>query len=269
MGSPKSILNYGNIVYIIIAGALYAYTGGKELVKVRTLRGTDTEYSGRNSVTEVNPNMMAIRREVLVIGFPSETTAYSIRHGIYAFGSIDKNYPNCFTYNYKIPGATSAITLDQHNSDSQHLKIGCVYNFNDALFYSYSVATTAGGTTTTDVGLALVDNDSGTSTTYMWKSLQYDAGSPAFDKMALRVGIYFDPLPANTTIQPMYRIDDGEWQLGPAIASEGDRYITCEINKRFHELQYGFLGTTGNDLLTPVIKQVSAEVRVLNEEMKL
>lgn len=269
MGSPKSILNYGNIVYVIVAGALYAYTGGKELVKVRTLRGTDTEYSGRSSVTEVNPNMMTIRREVLMIGFPSDTTAYTIRHGIYAFGSIDKNYPNCFTYNYKVPGDTSSITLSQYNSDSQHLQIGCVYNFNDTLFYSYKVQTTSGGSTTTKVGLAVVDNDSGTSTTYMWKSLQYDAGSPAFQKMALRVGIYFDPLPANTTITPMYRIDDGDWIIGPATATTGDRYITCEINKRFHELQYGFVGTTANDLLTPVIKQVSAEIRVLNEEAKL
>lgn len=267
MGSPKAIYNFGNIVYIIIAGALYAYTGGKELVKVRTLKGTDTEYSGRNSVTEVYPNMMTIRREVLMIAFPSNTTAYSIRHGVYAFGSVDKNYPNCFTYNYKIPGATTEETLDQHNSDSQHFRIGCVYNFNDALFYSYEVEDLDAGTTR--VALAVVDNDSGTSTSYMWESLQYDAGSPAFQKMALRVGIYFDPLPANTTITPIYRIDDGEWQTGPATATTGDRYITCEINKRFHELQYGFVGTTGNDLLTPVIKQVSAEIRVLNEEAKL
>lgn len=267
MGSPKAIYNFGNIVYIIIAGALYAYTGGKELVKVRTLKGTDTEYSGRNSVTEVYPNMMAIRREVLMIAFPSHTTAYSIRHGVYAFGSIDKNYPNCFTYNYKIPGATTSETLDQHNSDNQQLRIGCVYNFNDTLFYSYEVENLQTGTSR--VALAVVDNDSGTSTTYLWKSLQYDAGSPAFQKMALRVGIYFDPLPADTTITPIYRIDDGEWQTGPATAVAGDRYITCEINKRFHELQYGFVGTTGNDLLTPVIKQVSAEIRVLNEEAKL
>jgi hypothetical protein len=267
MGSPKAIYNFGNIVYIIISGALYAYTGGKELVKVRTLKGTDTEYSGRNSVTEVYPNMMAIRREVLMIAFPSHTTAYSIRHGVYAFGSIDKNYPNCFTYNYKIPGATTSETLDQHNSDNQQLRIGCVYNFNDTLFYSYEVENLQTGTSR--VALAVVDNDSGTSTTYLWKSLQYDAGSPAFQKMALRVGIYFDPLPADTTITPIYRIDDGEWQTGPATATTGDRYITCEINKRFHELQYGFVGTTGNDLLTPVIKQVSAEIRVLNEEAKL
>lgn len=267
MGSPKAIYNFGNIVYIIISGALYAYTGGKELVKVRTLKGTDTEYSGRTSVTEVYPNMMTIRREVLMIAFPSHTTAYSIRHGVYAFGSIDKNYPNCFTYNYKIPGVTTSETLDQHNSDEQHFRIGCVYNFNDTLFYSYEVEDLTSGTTR--VALAVVDNDSGTSTSYMWKSLQYDAGSPAFQKMALRVGIYFDPLPADTTITPIYRIDDGEWQTGPATAVSGDRYITCEINKRFHELQYGFVGTTGNDLLTPVVKQVSAEIRVLNEEAKL
>lgn len=280
MGSPKAIYNFGNIVYIIIAGALYAYTGGKELVKVRTLKGTDTEYSGRNSVTEVYPNMMTIRREVLMVAFPSKTTAYSIRHGVYAFGSVDKNYPNCFTYNYKIPGATTSETLDQHNSDTQQFRIGCVYNFNDTLFYSYEVETTTypepteevpdpAPVVTTRVALAIVDNDSGTSTSYLWKSLQYDAGSPAIEKMALRVGIYFDPLPANTTIRPIYRIDDGEWVLGPATATTGDRYITCEINKRFHELQYGFVGTTGNDLLTPVIKQVSAEIRVLNEEAKL
>lgn len=207
-----------------------------------------------------------------MIGFPSHTTAYSIRHGIYAFGSIDKNYPNCFTYNYKIPGATTSETLDQHNSETQEFKIGCVYNFNDTLFYSYSVKTTTTGehpTTTTRVALAVVDNDSGTSTSYMWKSLQYDAGAPALQKKALRVGIYFDPLPEDTTIRPMYRIDDGDWVMGPATATTGDRYITCEINKRFHELQYGFVGTTGNDLLTPVIKQVAAEIRVLNEEAKL
>lgn len=265
MGSPKAIFNFGNIVYIVIAGALYAYTGGKELVKVRTLKGTDTEYTGRASVTETNPNMMTIRREILLVGFPSETTAYSIRHGIYAFGSIDKNYPNCFTYNYKIPAETTASEIPQYNSDDLKLRMGCVYNFNDTLFYSYEV--TENGVKR--VGLAVVDNDSGTSTSYMWKSLQYDAGSPAFQKQALRVGIYFDPLPANTTITPIYRIDDGEWITGPATATAGDRYITCEINKRFHELQYGFVGTTGNDLLTPVIKQVSAEIRVLNEEAKL
>jgi hypothetical protein len=272
MGAPKAIFNLGNIVYIIIAGALYAYTGGKELVKVRTLKGTDTEYTGANSITEVNPNMMAVRREVLVMGFPSNTTAYTIRHGIYAFGSVDKNYPNCYTYNYKIPGETAQDTLEQYNSDTQKLRIGCVYNFNDTLYYSYEVRTYDPETETwsTDTALAVVDNESGTSTSFVWKSLQYDAGAPYLEKMALRIGVFFNPLPANTTITPIYRIDDGPWvAVEEAKAVAGDRLCHCEINKRFHELQYGFIGTTGNDNLTPVIKQVSAEIRVLNEEQKL
>lgn len=281
MGAPKAILNYGNIVYLIIAGALYAYTGGKELVKVRTLKGTDTEYSGSSSITEVNPNMMAVRRETLVMGYPSKTSAYSIRHGIYAFGSVDKNYPNCFTYNYKVPGETVSDTLEQYNSDTQQLRIGCVYNFNDTLFYSYEVKTTTypeptqedpdpEPVVTTKRALAVVDNQSGTSTSYLWKSLQYDAGAPYLEKMALRIGVFFNPLPANTTITPIYRIDDGPWvAVDEAKAVAGDRVAHCDINKRFHELQYGFIGTTGNDNLTPVIKQVSAEIRVLNEEQKL
>ena len=272
MGSPKCIYNFGNIVYIVIAGALYAYTGGKELVKVRTLKGTDTEYSGRSSVTEEYPNMMAIRREVLMIGFPSETSAYSIRHGVYAWGSVDKNYPNCFTYNYRIPGLTSSDIVEQYNSDGQHLRIGCVYNFNDTLFYSYEVTATIEGTTVTTTELAVVDNDCGTSTTFKWESLQYDAGSPALVKQGLRIGIYFDPLPVDTTITPMYRIDNDEWVIRDDIyAKAGDRYITLEVadTGRFHELQYGFIGTTANDMQTPVIKQVSAEIRVLNEEGKL
>lgn len=281
MGAPKSILNFGNIVYVVIAGALYAYTGGKELVKVRTLKGTDTEYTGSTSITEVYPNMLASRREVMVMGYPSDTTAYKIRHGIYAFGSVDKNYPNSFTYNYKIPGESVTETLEQYNSDTQHLRIGCVYNFNDVLFYSYEVTTTTTPepteddpepepVTTVDTALAVVDNSSGTSTSFVWKSLQYDAGAPYLEKMALRVGIFFDPLPANTTITPIYRIDDGEWvTVNEAKAVTGDRLAHCEINKRFHELQYGFIGTTDNDNLTPVIKQVSAEIRVLNEEAKL
>ena len=43
----------------------------------------------------------------------------------------------------------------------------------------------------------------------------------------------------------------------PALAAQ---------KKWFHEAQYGFIGTTANDGNTPVIKQVAAEVRILNEE---
>lgn len=140
------------------------------------------------------------------------------------------------------------------------------------MFYSYEINRFNYdlGEWKTTTALALVDNDSGTSTSFMYKSLQYDAGMPALDKKLIKIGIYFNPLPENTTITPMVRFDNGEWELGEVVAGAGDTYVYLEDNRRnFHELQYGFVGTTDNDSTTPVIKQVSAEVRLVQEERKL
>ncbi len=275
MGAPHCIYNYANITYVIVNGALYAYTGGKELIKVRTLKGTDTEYSGTNTITDVYPNMITTRREIMLVGFPSTTTAKTIRFGIHGWGSIDKNYPNCFTYNYRIPGATEG----QYNTNTQTLRLGCVYNFGDSLYYGYSV--------NGNPALATVDNVSGASQTFHWVSLCYDAGSPILEKSGLRIGIYFDKLPTGTTITPIYRIDEGDvfpssagdvetivingktYCKGPHTAVAGDRSVRCEVNQRIHEFQYGFIGTTNNGMNTPVIKQVCAEVRINNEERKI
>ena len=266
MGAPQSMINYGNIVYIVIAGALYAYTGGKELIKVRTLKGTDTEYSGSSSITEVYPNMMTIRREIMLCGFPSTTTAQTIRYGIHGWGSVDKNYPNSWTYNYRIPGDY------EYNSDNSTLRMGCVYNFNDTLLYSYDITTTdSEGNITTDDSLGVVDNNSGTATNFYYHSLIYDGGAPVLEKDALRVAIKFDPLPNGCTITPIYKIDDGDWITGANTATAGDTVVKTEVgcgNTRIHEFQFGFVGTTQNGSETPVIKQVAAEIRILDEEMK-
>lgn len=274
MGSPRCIYNYANITYVIINGALYAYTGGKELIKVRTMKGTDNEFSGFNTTTDVFPNMITTRREIMLIGFPSITTSRKTRFGIYGWGSIDKNYPNCFTHNYTIPGATS-----QYNTENQTLRLGCVYNFGDALFYGYEV--------NGNPALATVDNESGAAEVFHWTSLCYDAGSPILEKSGLRIGIYFDKLPEGVTITPIFRIDEGDvfpvssgeyetvdingelWCKGKHTAVAGDRSVRCDINQRIHEFQYGFIGTTNNGMVTPVIKQVSAEIRVNNEERKI
>lgn len=282
MGSPRCIYNYANITYAIVNGALYAYTGGKELIKVRTMKGTDTELSGHNTTTDVYPNMITTRREIMLLGFPSITTAQSIRYGIYGWGSIDKNYPNSFTYNYRIPEATS-----QYNSDNETLRLGCVYNFGDSLFYGYEVTTDDGdGNVTINPGLATVDNESGAAESFYWQSLCFDAGSPILVKDMLKLGIYFNALPEGCTITPIFRIDDGDaemtmrnyepvyiagkkWYKGAKTATAGQKVVTVNVNGRFHELQYGFIGTTNNGSETPVIKQVTAEVRILNEEVKI
>ena len=288
MGSPHAMFNYQNILYIIINGALYAYTGGKELIKVRTMRGTDTEYSGENTVHDVYPNMMAVRREIMMVGFPSYTTSLKTRFGVHGWGAIDKNFPNCFTYNYKIPNSNG-----QYNTENQQLRLGCVYNFGDTLFYGYEVTTTTQQegqepVTTVDPSLAVVDNSCGAASEFYWESLVYDAGSPILEKSALRIGIYFNALPTGCTITPIYRIDDGSvdfegvtkvtiggkvWYKGTKTATAGMQEVKCEVggtgSKRIHEFQVGFIGTTQNGMVPPVIKQVSAEVKLNNNEVKL
>ena len=227
--------------------------------------------------------MITTRREIMLVGFPSTTTSKKTRFGIYGWGSIDKNYPNCFTHNYTIPGA-----YPQYNTDEQTLRLGCVYNFGDTLFYGYEKTTyDENNNPIVDPALATVDNLSGTAEEFYWTSLCYDAGSPILEKESLRIGIYFDALPENTTITPIFRIDEGDvqpvssgeyetviingetWCKGPHTAVAGDRSVRCEVNQRIHEFQYGFIGTTENGMETPVIKQVSAEIRVLNEERKI
>lgn len=288
MGSPHAMFNYQNILYIIINGALYAYTGGKELIKVRTMRGTDTEYSGENTIHDVYPNMMAVRREILMIGFPSYTTSLKTRFGIHGWGAIDKNFPNCFTYNYKIPSSNG-----QYNTATQTLRIGCVYNFGDTLYYGCEVTTTTQEegeepVTTTDPLLAVVDNLCGASEEFYWESLVYDAGSPTLEKSALRISLYFDSLPTGCTITPIYRIDDGsadyegvetvmlggkKWYKGATTAVAGDKSVKCEVGgigtMRIHEFQCGFIGTTTNGMTPPVIKQVAAEIKINIKEAKL
>lgn len=289
MGSPHAMFNYQNILYIIINGALYAYTGGKELIKVRTMRGTDTEYTGENTIHDVYPNMMAVRREIMMVGFPSWTTSQKTRFGIHGWGAIDKNFPNCFTYNYAVPSTTQG----QYNTDDQTLRIGCVYNFGDTLFYGYEVTTTthpegAEPVTTVDPSLAVVDNLCGAATSFYWQSLVYDAGSPILEKSALRIGLYFNALPTGCTLTPIYRIDDGavdfdgvesimiggkKWYKGTKTATAGMKEVTCEVGgtgtKRIHEFQCGFIGTTTNGMIPPVIKQVVAEVKLNNNEAKI
>ena len=98
MGEPKSLYTYQNITYAVIDGAIYAYTGGKQLIKTRTLNDSQSEYTNTRDATDVYPKCMAVRRGILLMAYPSITTLKTMRHGIYSWGSVDKNYPNSFYY---------------------------------------------------------------------------------------------------------------------------------------------------------------------------
>lgn len=261
MGEPKSLFTYQNITYTIIDGAMYAYTGAKQLTKVRTLNDSHSEYSERRDTTDIYPHCMTVRRGIMLFAFPSKTSLYTMRHGIYSWGAVDKNYPESFYYSYNMPEASG-----NYNTSDVTYELGGCWNFGDTLYFSYQIQTN----NDTRYNLAVVDNNSKPAKKFSYQSLMYDGGVPWADKQALRMGVTFRALPKGATIIPKYKIDAKPWVYGKKTATEGDVSVRMEINKRFKEITFGFDGTTTDATPEPpTIVSVQLNARTLGEEMKL
>lgn len=251
MGAPYSMYTYQNITYMLIGGALYAWTGGKQLVKIRTMPGTDSEYTSTVDDTYVYPNMITARRDIMLMGYPSKTTLTTVPFGVYSWGAIDKNYPQSFGYSYQLSSET------QYYTAQNALKIGMVKNFVDTLYFS----SVEDGLNVIDI----IDNSSGAASTFSWESLVFDGRASYKDKDALRYRITVTDLPTGCEITAKYKINRGSWVYGEAVSTGTSAYV--EINQRFNEIQVGFDGTTTGT--TPTILASTLEVRTLAEEKDL
>lgn len=264
MGEPKSLYTYQNITYAIIDGAIYAYTGQKILTKIRTIQDSQSEYTGVEDKTDIFTHCMTVRRGILLMAYPSTTNLKTMRHGIYSYGSVDKDYPNSFYYSYQIP----EDDIGNYNTDDYQLTIGGVWNYGDTLYFSYLVHDN--DTDTDTYNIAIVDNQSLPARKFQYQSLMFDGGMPWKDKEALRAVASFDPLPEGCKIKLKYKIDNRPWTVDTREAVEGDNEIYFEINKRFREIQFGFDGTNEGTTRTPArITSVGINARELGEEGKM
>lgn len=254
MGAPHGVYTDNNITYMIISGSLYAWAGGKTLIKVRTFEGTDSEFSGTTDTTRVYPNMMTTRRNILLMGYPSVTTNTGVKFGVYSWGSIEKNFPSSFGYSYVISPNVKNYSV------SNGVQIGCVKNFNDTLYTSWK----SDGT----YGLDVVDNSSTPAAEFDWTSLIYDGGAAWKTKLALREKICFTALPTGVTITPRYKKDRGDWVTGTTV-TEGATEAYLEVTAgRCREFEWGFTGTcTGTT--SPTIINIAAELDSLQNERDL
>lgn len=224
-GSPKSIHTFNNIVYMIVNGALYAWPGGKNIVKLRTISNTDSEYSDVSDTTDVYPNMMTVRRNTLLIGYPSTTTNVSLENGIYSWGRREESFPMTLGLNYSISTGTRFNTAGT-------LKLGCVKNFGDTLYYSWKDGT--------DYGLDVVDNTSDPAISSSWESLEFDAGDSTHEKTARSMSIIVpDTIPSGYTITPKYRTNwSTTWTYGSSLTEDNE--YRMDIDVRFKMIEYGF-----------------------------
>lgn len=227
-GSPESLFSHKNVVYFIAGGALYRMRGGDEPIKIRTFRGTDSEYSNASDVTHVYPNMMTVRRGILLIGYPSTTTNLSLEHGIHSYGAVTKEYPESFGFSYTTSNGNIL------NSGSNNLKIGMVKSYGDTLYISWRDDSVQPQKYSVDI----VNNSSPPATEGTLELLQFDDKRPAFYKNCGYIIITFETLPEGSTVTAKYKIDgEASWNTSEAAAT--GNYLVMPVDKRFFTLQVG------------------------------
>jgi len=263
MGAPYSVYTFNNITYFIAAGALYAWGGGQQVIKVRPIAYQNTDYLGTTDTTIVNPHMMAPRYNLLMIGYPSVTTNVNLKYGIYSWGAVELIYPNSFGYSYALGNAT------YNYSATNNLQIGMVQNFVDTMYVS-SRKTVAGVTT---YYLDMVNNSSPAASVFSWTSLIYDGGVRYKQKNAGRYKVNFLPWPANATLTAWVSTERGaQISADPTTSTAyspatGDTSIVIDVEPgRFYEAQWGFTGTCSSPATIPTITGIVYEIDPLNSE---
>lgn len=238
-GAPESINTHENLPYFLVDGVLTCWPGGKNTVKVRRMPNTDTHYKEVVDATRVYPNMLTVRSNLLHVGFPSVTNNPTVEHGVYSWGSLDKDYPPSFGYDYLIS------TQRQLIGDTP-LQLGCIRNFGDEMYISWQDGE--------KFGLDIVDAFCKPAPVFKYRNRRFDAGAAYKEKKALRNGLYTAALPEGTTIVPTYQIDEeAEVVQSEFLMKEGDTIRECAINNGdFRRIIHGFNGTCESDS-SPVI----------------
>lgn len=241
-GSPEAIQSHENYPYFIVNGVLCCWPGGKDIVKVRTVANLTNTFSGLIDNTHTYPNMMTIKDNMLHAGYPSTTTNQSVEHGIYVWGSLEKNYVPSFNYGY-VP--TPMTTGTANLNTSGNLQMGCVVNFGDEMYTSWKDSTG-------NYGLDILDNLCTPAPVFKFRARRFDAGRAFMDKQAVKTSITSGVIPAGTTITSVHSIDGGADVQGLTLTAGSTEIINAIKQGIFKRIKYGFDGTcTGT--ATPII----------------
>lgn len=254
MGAPYGLYTFNGVTYFAVAGSLFAWSGGQTVIKVRQLAYQNTDYLGMSDQTIINPNMFTSRYNLLMMGYPSSTTNINIKYGVWSWGSVELTFPNSYGLSYTLSNGF----LNTNSNNITNLQLGCVYNFVDTMYMSWSYTDS---NSVVHYGLDILNNSSNAALTASWQSLIYDGGARFKTKQAERLKISFAALPSGCSVVPYYILDRGAQVNSTIVSNTGDTSAMLDINKRFHEIQYGFNITCPAGLSTPpIITGVTLEV---------
>lgn len=199
-GVPQALSVYKNIVYYYAGGAWWAMTSPTtQPVKLRTMPHTDLEFSATATTPiTVNPYVATVRRGVQLFGFPSKTVSSVPQFGVYSWGSIEKNFPDAFGYDYIIS------TGSQNYSSANNLQIGMVQSYGDLLHVSWRDDSNG------NYGIDVITNTSKPSPYAVYQGLTFDNGYVAKPKGGMYMSAFFY-IPSGCTVKLSYQIDNGAW----------------------------------------------------------
>lgn len=232
-GSPYAIHEYKNVIYYYAGGTLYAIgSPASQPVKIRTMPGVDTEYSGANAQIKVYPYAATVRKGIHMMGWPSTTVNTSIQFGTYSYGAVDKNFPDSFGYSYPISTGTTTYTA-QNN-----LTIGMVRSYGSMMHVSWRDDTNGG------YGIDVIDNSSTPATAAVWESIIFDNGFTSKDKSALYLLASFLEMPTDCSFVLKYKINRGSWVYSDVFTTANLKYpglarFDVTGSNRFYEAQIG------------------------------
>lgn len=254
-GAPEAIQTKDNIPYFIVNGKLMAWAGGKNTIQVRKIASLDNTYTSTIDNTRVYPNMMTVKDNLLHLGYPSKTTNQAIEHGVYVWGSLEKNYPESFNYGYVNSTQTNLNT-------SGNLQHGCVRSFGDEMYISVKYADGS-------YGLEIVDNLCTPAPIFKFRARRFDLGSAYRDKQAVKQAIATAPIPSGTTITAVSSINGAAYVNGQATSTNLERLMS-PINppNLFKRIVIGFDGTCSGTT-SPTIYSHVLEYKPLIEQMSL
>lgn len=252
-GSPQGLHTYKNNAYYYANGDWWAISSPvTEPVKLRSMPGSSTEYSGANTPVTVSPYAATVRRGIHLFAWPSAVSNTSINFGVYSWGQTDKNWPEAFGYNY-IPSTGS-----QNYSPSNNLQLGGVWNYGDLLLMSWRDDLNGG------YGVDAITNASKPATTAVWQSLVIDNNFPNKKQQALYVDAYY-LLPVGSTITLAYKLDrEANWHSSDAFSTTNlwdgqDGYArlnigdTADPTQRCREVQMQITITSDSTVTTPPV----------------
>lgn len=241
-GSPYSIHEYKNAIFYYAGGAWYGITSPTSTpLKIRTMPGTDTTYSGAAAPITVYPNSATVRRGIHIMGWPGFTTNSDINYGLYSWGAVDKNFSESFGYSYLIS------TGSTNYSSSNNLTIGMVKSFGDTMHIAWRDSLNGG------YGIDVINNSSLPATNSSLETLITDNGYPAKFKKAIYIQATFLTLPDDCSFKLKYKINrEDDWHYSNEFsinttgsASFGANYARFDTPHDYYEFQAGIDVTSG------------------------